>query len=104
MRPARDLTDVAAWAEDRVPSDVEKVMIFVYHYRKLIGVGPAWAEIIDVMGWQHIPREDWRRKFKRMRRWGLRWEINKSNSTSISRAALPYVKAKAHSTTVVSEC
>lgn len=95
MKSTRDMTDVAAWTEDRVPSDVEQVMVFVYRFRKLVGTGPAWSEIIDAMGWQHLPREDWRRKFKRMRRWGLRWEMNKPNSTSISRAALPFVKAKA---------
>lgn len=78
-----------------MPHDVERVMIYVFHFRNTIGTGPAWAEIIDFMGWQHIPRDQWRKKFKRMRRWGLRWEMNQANSTSVSRAALPFVREKA---------
>lgn len=88
-----DTTDVTAWQEDRVPSDVRKVMIYVYDFRQSVGVGPAWSDIVDYMGWQHLPRDQWRKKFKRMRRWGLRWEMNVPGSTSISRAALPFVRS-----------
>lgn len=86
-------TDVEAWKEGRVPSDVREVMCFVFVCRSLTHhEGPSWAEIIEHMNWEHLPRSVWRSKFKRMRRWGLRWELNKPGSTSISRAALPYVR------------
>lgn len=92
-RPDRaDGTDVKAWEEDRVPKDVLQVMCYVY-CRRREGPGPSWKEIALFMNWPN-DRLLWRHKLKRMRRWGLRWVINKSGSTYISKAALPYVAAK----------
>lgn len=86
--------DVASWEERRVPRDVLQVMIFVYLYRQASGHGPAWSEIVRYMDWD-IPRSEWKRKFKRMKRWGLVWRFDKANSTTIDKSVLHYVKAAA---------
>lgn len=78
--------DLAAWQEGRVPPDVVRACRFIYEHKKC-----SWAEIAAHMGWDDLPREEWRAKMKRLRRWGVMWAINKPGSTRIHGDVKPFL-------------
>lgn len=94
MNVLEKTVDVAAWEERRVPKDVLQVMVFVYLIREATGKGPSWSQIVKYMGW-NTPRNEWKRKLGRMRRWGLNWRYGQANSTYIDKSVKEFVKIAA---------
>lgn len=90
MTPSKGI-DLAAWAEDRVPPDVKQAVFFIYTRTRRHHTGVSWSEIADFMEW-NVPRSDVRYKMKRLRRWGVRWDLNKAGSTRIDKKVWPYLE------------
>lgn len=82
--------DLDSWQSHRVPSDVMQALIFVYLHRKNKG-SVTWAEIASFMQWR-CARSELRGKMKRLRRWGLRWELNKPGSTRVDKKVHPFIE------------
>jgi hypothetical protein len=85
MAPARRV-DVSAWREGRVPPDVRRACKFIYQHKKC-----SWAEIAEHMGWADLPRDQWRNKMRRLKRWGVLWNLNTPGSTRIAAEVREYV-------------
>lgn len=81
--------DIEAWQKHKVPRDVIQVMMFVY-VKNWEGQAPTWGEVARFMGWPG-PRDSWGKRFKRMRRWGLRWTHNKERSLRIDKEVIPFL-------------
>lgn len=78
--------DLDAWREGRVPPDVEKAIRFIYTHKKC-----TWREIAQHMEWDHLPRTEWMTKMRRLRRWGVTWNLNVPKSTRIVADVRPFL-------------
>ncbi len=78
--------DLASWQEGRVPPDVQRACLFIFTHKRC-----TWAQIAEHMGFDHLPREEWRRKMRRYRRWGVAWTLNQSGSTRIVAEVRPFL-------------
>lgn len=92
--------DLDAWREGRVPPDVKQCIIFIYLCSQAKR-GPSWAAIAQFMDWK-CPRPEIRPKLKRMRRWGVRWDLNKPGSTRIDKRVWPFIEAELDKARLVS--
>lgn len=89
--------DLDAWRDDRVPKDVEQAVMFIYFRHAIQSTtktkGPSWDEIAKFMGW-NCPRAELRKKMKRLRRWGVKWDMNKPGSTRIHKDVEPFLSQR----------
>lgn len=92
MTPVRANLDLASWQEGRVPPDVKQAVAFIYFCTKS-GQKCSWTDIADFMGWK-CPRSEIRPKMKRLRRWGVRWDINQAGSTRVDKKVWPFIEAE----------
>ena len=79
MTPTRrPSVDLDAWRNGKVPDDARKIITFIHTHKRC-----TWQDIAEHMGWDDLPRDQWRGKMKRFRRWGVVWTLNKPGSTRI---------------------
>jgi hypothetical protein len=83
------------WKTKKVPRAYVKMFIFVHRYNMDHGHGPTWMTIAKEMGWFALPREEWRKKVQRGRRFGLKFRPGVQGSTCVRKNILPYVKERA---------
>lgn len=96
MLARRTMTDPEEfWKNKKVPRAYIKMFIFVYQYNLAYKKGPSWALIAGMMGWADMPRDEWRKKIQRGRRYGLKFRPGVAGSTTIRGSIVPYVKEKA---------
>lgn len=92
MTPVRG-TDIDAWREGRVPPDVKQAIGYIYFSNKA-KIRVTWADVADFMEW-NCHRSELRGRMKRLRRWGVRWDMNKEGSTRIDKLVWEFIEAEA---------